>query len=396
MPRGRRTWCWCTSAKARAGATLVCATVEAAPSSSDRRERSTPAKVDRAFWRGRSVLLTGHTGFKGAWLSLWLQSLGAEVRGISLGESPSEPSLYDLARVEEEMAASVVCDIRDADALAAKILAAAPEIVIHMAAQPLVRRSYASPRETYETNAMGTANVLEAVRLCDRVRAVLVVTSDKCYENMESGNGYREEDKLGGHDPYSSSKAAAELITSAYRRSFFSGDDAPRVATARAGNVIGGGDWGEDRLIPDVVRAVQSGELLRLRNPGAIRPWQHVLCPLYGYLLLAEALCESPDYARAWNFGPAQEDARSVEWLVRQVSDRWPGGVQWELDGYEHPHEARLLELDSSQAREHLGWAPPLALEAGVQATVEWYLAWREAQDVRELTLAQMAAHVAA
>ncbi len=370
-----------------------------------------PSQTDRDFWRAKRVLLTGHKGFKGAWLSLWLQSLGAKVTGISLPEPPSEPSLYGLARVEEGMQASVACDIRDAPALARELARARPEIVIHMAAQPLVRRSFASPRETYDTNVMGTVNLLEAVRECEDVGAVLVVTSDKCYENREQKGGYKEGDPLGGHDPYSSSKAAAELVTSAYRRSFFPAEDGPNVATARAGNVIGGGDWGEDRLIPDIVRAAvvgaakrtsaptdagamtSTGEPLRLRNPSAIRPWQHVLCPLYGYLLLAEALYESPAYARPWNFGPAESDARTVEWVVRQVSDMWPGGVPWEIDDdVEHPHEASLLELDSTHAREQLGWAPPLALEAGLQATVEWYLAWQEGQDLRELTLGQVQA----
>jgi CDP-glucose 4,6-dehydratase len=358
--------------------------------------------LDVSFWRGRRVLLTGHTGFKGAWLSLWLQSLGAEVTGISLGEPQSEPSLYELARVGEGMASSVVCDIRDAVALERELARASPEVVIHMAAQSLVRRSFASPRETYETNVIGTVNLLEAVRLCEGVRAVVVVTSDKCYENREQKGGYREEDKLGGHDPYSSSKAAAELVTSAYRRSFFSAEDAPRVATARAGNVIGGGDWGEDRLIPDLMRAAVvgsegvapswgKGEPLRLRNPSAVRPWQHVLCPLSGYLLLAQALCESSTYARPWNFGPDPRDARTVEWVVRQVSALWPGGVPWEIDRGEHPHEAPLLELDSSQVRSQLGWFPPLDLEAGLKATVDWYMVWREGQDIRELTLEQVA-----
>jgi CDP-glucose 4,6-dehydratase len=355
---------------------------------------STSRQIAPGFWRGRRVLLTGHTGFKGAWLSLWLQSLGAEVTGISLGRPPSEPSLYALAHVEEAMAASVVCDIRDAGPLASELARARPEVVIHMAAQPLVRRSFAAPRETYETNVMGTVNLLDAVAACEDVRAVLVVTSDKCYENRESRGGYREGDKLGGHDPYSSSKAAAELVTSAYRRSFFSTPDGPRVATARAGNVIGGGDWGEDRLIPDIVRAVQAGAPLRLRNPSAVRPWQHVLAPLSGYLLLAQALCESPDYAQAWNFGPDRGDARTVEWIVRRVSDMWPGGVPWQVDGTEHPHEASLLELDSTQARDGLGWTPPLALDAALRATVEWYLAWQEGRDVRELTLAQVPALV--
>ncbi|HEY3970391.1 MAG TPA: CDP-glucose 4,6-dehydratase [Solirubrobacteraceae bacterium] len=373
-------------------------------------------RIDPGFWRARRVLLTGHTGFKGAWLSLWLQSLGAEVTGISLGAMPSKPSLYELARVGEGMAASIACDIRDAPTLARELARARPEIVIHMAAQPLVRRSFLAPSETYETNVMGTVNLLEAVRGCASVRALVVVTSDKCYENREQKGGYREGDALGGHDPYSSSKAAAELVTSAYRRSFFSAEGSPRVATARAGNVIGGGDWGEDRLIPDIVRATVAGapagagaslstappadtagptdrgEPLRLRNPSAVRPWQHVLCPLSGYLLLAEALCESSDYARAWNFGPTHSDARTVEWVVRRISALWPGGVPWEIDRGEHPHEAPLLELDSKQARERLGWASPLDLEAALRMTVEWYLAWREGRDVRELTLGQVAA----
>jgi CDP-glucose 4,6-dehydratase len=351
--------------------------------------------IDLAFWRDRRVLLTGHTGFKGAWLSLWLQSLGASVTGISLAEMPSEPSLYELARVGEGMAASVVCDIRDAPALSSELVRARPEVVIHMAAQPLVRRSFVSPRQTYETNVMGTVNLLEAVRQCADIRAVVVVTTDKCYENRGTGGGYREGEQLGGHDPYSSSKAAAELVTSAYRRSFLSAVDGPRVATARAGNVIGGGDWGEDRLIPDVVRAVRRGEPLRLRNPSAVRPWQHVLCPLSGYLLLAEALCESQAFARPWNFGPEESDAHTVEWVVRRASDMWPGGVRWEVDGSEHPHEAAVLELDSTQARELLGWAPSLGLEEGLRATIEWYVAWQEGRNVRELTLAQVATLVA-
>jgi CDP-glucose 4,6-dehydratase len=337
------------------------------------------------------VLITGHTGFKGAWLSLWLQSLGANVKGISLGERPSKPSLYELARVDEGMAASVVCDIRDAEMVKRELVRASPEVVIHMAAQPLVRRSFAAPRETYETNVMGTVNLLDAVRVCKSTRAVVVVTSDKCYENSGRGGGYREEDKLGGQDPYSSSKAAAELVTSAYRHSFFSGPDAPRVATARAGNVIGGGDWGEDRLIPDVVRAVKSGGKLRLRNPSAVRPWQHVLCPLCGYLLLAQALCESSAYAREWNFGPEERDARTVEWVVQRVSDMWPGGVRWQVEDSEHPHESQRLELNSKQAREYLGWEPGLGLEAALRMTVEWYSAWERGKDMSELTLAQLA-----
>jgi CDP-glucose 4,6-dehydratase len=344
---------------------------------------------DPTFWRARPVLLTGHSGFKGAWLSLWLQSLDAQVHGLSL-EAPSEPSLYELARVEQHMASSVVCDVRDPAAVAQAFAAAKPEIVIHMAAQPLVRRSFAAPRETYETNVIGTVNVLDAVRACDAVRAVVVVTSDKCYENRESEHPYRESDPLGGHDPYSSSKAAAELVTSAYQRSFFSAAKGPRVASARAGNVIGGGDWGAERLIPDLVRAVTSGKSLRLRNPQAVRPWQHVLCPLSGYLLLAQALCESPEFARAWNFGPDAHEARPVEEIVRRMAELWRGDVRWTVEEGPHPHEAHYLKLDSSRAREKLGWEPPLGLEQGLAATVEWYQAWREGNDLHRVTLRQI------
>jgi CDP-glucose 4,6-dehydratase len=288
------------------------------------------------------------------------------------------------------MADSVVCDIRDSQAVSRAILKARPEIVIHMAAQPLVRRSFVAPRETYETNVMGTVNVLDALRACDGVRAVVNVTSDKCYENRELERGYREDDPLGGHDPYSSSKAAAEIVTSAYRRSFFSDPDGPRLASVRAGNVIGGGDWGEDRLIPDIMRAAVKGETLRLRYPVAVRPWQHVLNPLSGYLLLAQSLFESPDHACAWNFGPDDRDARPVEWLAQHLSELWPGGMRWETDEGPHPHEANYLKLDSSKARERLAWRPLLPLEQGLAATVDWYDAWRDGGNMHEVTLGQI------
>lgn len=336
------------------------------------------------------MLVTGHTGFKGAWLSLWLQSLGARLTGLSLGAAPTEPSLYELARVGDGMLTSVACDIRDPHAVTSALVAAGPEIVIHMAAQPLVRRSLAAPRETYETNVMGTVNVLEAVRACPGVRAVLVVTSDKCYDNRESPRGYREGDPLGGHDPYSSSKAAAELVTSAYRHAFLSDPDGPRLASARAGNVIGGGDWGEDRLIPDIVRAAAGEQTLRLRNPGAVRPWQHVLDPLGGYLVLAQALYDSPDYARAWNFGPDERDAHTVEWVVQRFSELWPGGVSWTADDRAHPRETRHLRLDSSQARERLGWRPAMSLEDGLAVTVAWFRELAEGADMRAVTLGQI------
>jgi CDP-glucose 4,6-dehydratase len=346
-------------------------------------------RVDPEFWQGRRVLLTGHTGFKGAWLALWLQALGARVTGFSNGV-PTQPSLFELASVGTGMR-SVEGDVRDPDALAAAMGSPGPEIVIHMAAQSLVRRSFAEPRETYETNLMGTVNVLDAVRLHGReVRAVVNVTSDKCYENREWEWGYREEEPMGGHDPYSSSKGCAELVTDAFRRSFFSDPDGPRLASARAGNVIGGGDWGEDRLVPDIMRAALAGEQARVRNPNSLRPWQHVLNPLSGYLVLAQALWGSPEHATGWNFGPSDDDARPVGWIVERMSELWPGELRWELDDGPHPHEARYLKLDSSRARLRLGWRPLVDLEGALQSIVEWYSELQAGTDMRAVTLGQI------
>lgn len=345
--------------------------------------------VAPAFWRGRRVLLTGHTGFKGAWLALWLQSLGARVTGFSV-DVPTDPSLYELARVGEGME-SVTGDVRDRDAIVAVMGAAKPEVVIHMAAQSIVRRSFAAPVETYATNVMGTVNVLDAVRTHgEGVRVLVNVTSDKCYENREWEWGYREDEPLGGHDPYSSSKGCAELVTAAMRRSFFADPDGVRVATARAGNVIGGGDWGEDRLVPDLMRAALAGEPVRVRNPNSIRPWQHVISPLSGYLVLAQALWGSPEHAAAWNFGPPEQDARPVGWIVQRIGELWPDGVQWELDEGPHPHEARYLKLDSSHARGRLGWRAPVALDTTLQSIVDWYGALRDGADLRAVTLEQI------
>jgi CDP-glucose 4,6-dehydratase len=352
-------------------------------------DESAPASVDPAFWRERRVLLTGHTGFKGAWLALWLQSLGAHVTGFSNGV-PTDPSLYELARVGEGME-SIDGDVRDHDAVAKALADATPEIVIHMAAQSLVRRSFAEPRETYATNVMGTVNVLDAVRIRgEGVRAVVNVTSDKCYENREWEWGYREHEPMGGHDPYSSSKGCAELVTTAFARSFFSEPDGPRLASARAGNVIGGGDWGEDRLVPDVMRAALAGERVRVRNPNSIRPWQHVLSPLSGYLTLAQSLWHSPDYALAWNFGPVEQDARPVGWIVQRMGELWPGGLQSTLDDGPHPHEARYLKLDSSLARARLGWRPLVRLDTTLRSIVEWYQQLAEGADMRAVTQAQI------
>ncbi len=336
------------------------------------------------------MLLTGHTGFKGAWLSLWLQSLGARVTGLAPGP-PTSPSLYELARVGREMDEHAV-DVRNGAAVAEAVRAAAPEVVLHLAAQPMVRRSLLEPVLTYEVNVLGTVNVLEAVRLAGAdVRAVVVVTSDKCYENS-TGDARRfvEGDPLGGEDPYSSSKAAAELVTHAYRSSFFSAADSPALASARAGNVIGGGDWGEDRLVPDVIRAVQAGEPVRLRNPRSVRPWQHVLNPLSGYLLLAERLCATREAARAWNFGPAAADVQSVSSVVERLAGLWGGAVTWELDGEPNPPEAVTLALDSTAAERSLGWRPGWDLEQALERTVEWHRALSAGQDMRRVGLMQI------
>jgi CDP-glucose 4,6-dehydratase len=288
---------------------------------------------------------------------------------------------------------SITGDVCDPEAISAAVASSEPEIVVHMAAQSLVRRSFASPRETYETNVMGTVNVLDAVRMRGGdVRVVVNVTSDKCYENREWEWGYREHEAMGGHDPYSSSKGCAELVTAAYRRSFFSDPSGTRVASARAGNVIGGGDWAEDRLVPDIMRALLAGEQVRIRNPNSIRPWQHVLNPLSGYLVLAQAVWNSPEHAGGWNFGPGEEDARPVGWLVERISELWSGGVRWSLDDGPHPHEARYLKLDSSRARSRLGWRPLVTLDAALSSIVDWYRGLDEEQDMRAVTIAQLEA----
>ncbi len=331
-------------------------------------------------------MVTGHTGFKGAWLSLWLQHLGAEVTGFSDG-IPTEPSLFVLAGVEDGLAAHVVGDVRDPEAVDAALAAAEPEVVFHLAAQPLVRASFADPRTTYATNLMGTVNVLEAVRRTSGVRAVVNVTSDKSYENREDGRAFVEDDRMGGHDPYSSSKGCAELVTTAFRDSF-----GLRVASVRAGNVVGGGDWGEDRLVPDIMRAAAAGEPIAIRNPTAVRPWQHVLNPLSGYLLLAERLHAGEPVDAGWNFGPDPEDVQSVQWLVEHLTGRWPDALDWVYDAGPHPHEAQYLALDSTKAREELGWRPLLPLAGALDAIVEWHLALRDGADPKAATLSQIAA----
>ena len=354
--------------------------------------------MHKDFWAGKRVFLTGHTGFKGGWLTLWLKSLGAEVTALSLSPETT-PNLYTRARVDHGIA-SILGDIRDPVLVRRAMSDARPEIVIHMAAQPLVRYSYANPLETYATNVMGTVHVLEAVRHLPGVKAAIVVSSDKCYENHEWVWGYRENDRLGGHDPYSNSKACTELVASAYRQSYFSRASyithGVALASARAGNVIGGGDWSEDRLIPDVIRAMERAQSVVIRNQAAIRPWQHVLEPLSGYLLLAERLyTEGFSYAEAWNFGPNEADARPVRWIVERLTARWGGGATWMPDKNAQPHEAQLLKLDCSKARGRLGWHPRWSLSTTIDKVVEWYRAAQSNADMREFTLGQIEAYQA-
>lgn len=347
--------------------------------------------VSREFWAGRRVFLTGHSGFKGGWLALWLSELGAEVRGYSLAPG-TEPALHDCVRLGERVAGQFA-DIRDPEQLTQSLLAFRPEVVLHLAAQPLVRESYRSPAQTYATNVTGTLNVLEAVRQCDAVRAVVVVTSDKCYENREWMWPYREQDALGGHDPYSSSKACVELLCASWRQSFLR-ERGVALATARAGNVIGGGDWADDRLLPDILRTWTAGQTLTVRYPGAVRPWQHVLDPLQGYLLLAQALLEQGQaMAQAWNFGPDSEGTASVGEVVQGMAKAWPGEARWQVESNAQPHEAGLLTLDSSKARQQLGWRPRWNLEQALQRTLQWHRAWRDGQDMQQYSRAQIADH---
>lgn len=344
--------------------------------------------VSPQFWRGKRVLLTGHTGFKGGWLSLWLQSLGVELRGLAL-EPPTEPNLFQVASVGRGMS-SVTGDIRSLETVVEVMQAFHPEIVIHMAAQPLVRLSYSEPVTTYATNVMGTVHVLEAARRCDSVRCVINVTTDKCYENREWDWGYRENEPMGGRDPYSSSKGCAELVTSAYRRSFLH-ESGVAVASARAGNVIGGGDWATDRLVPDILRAFERGAAVTIRNPVSIRPWQHVLEPLSGYLLLAQRLWqEGAGFAEGWNFGPEDDDARPVSWIVERMVREWGAGASWRLDDGRHPHEANYLKLDISKARNRLGWRPRWDLETALSKIVLWHSALLRRRDMREVCLTQI------
>ncbi len=348
-------------------------------------------QIDPDFWRGKRVLLTGHSGFKGSWLSLWLQSMGATLRGAALNP-PTNPALFDVARVAEGMEHRVI-DIRDFAAMKAQMGEFQPEIVIHMAAQPLVRYSYREPIETYATNVMGTVHVLESALHAGSVQVVVNVTTDKCYENHEWVWGYRENEPMGGHDPYSSSKGCSELVTSAYRRSFFERAGIA-LASVRAGNVIGGGDWSVDRLIPDVLRAFEADIPVVIRSPNAIRPWQHVLEPLSGYLMLAQALYESGEnYSCGWNFGPNDEDAKPVQWIIEQMTSRWGGDATWIQDNGKHPHEVSYLKLDISKAKNQLGWKPVWSLDQALEKVIDWHKAWLSDGDMRSLCEQQIAAY---
>lgn len=355
-------------------------------------------QVDPHFWSGKNVFLTGHTGFKGGWLTVWLSSMGAKVTGYSLSPN-TEPNLYIAAKIESLCGRSNIGDIRNLEQLKSALVQSKPEVVIHMAAQPLVRYSYDNPVETYSTNVMGTVHVLEAVRACDSVKAVVVVTSDKCYENKEWLWGYREADSMGGYDPYSNSKGCTELVVAAYRQSFFPehafSKHGVAIATGRAGNVIGGGDWSTDRLIPDAIKAFKKNVPLKIRNPGAVRPWQHVLEPLSGYLVLAQSLYEhGASFNGGWNFGPQDNDMRSVQEVIDLLIKRWGCDASWQQDELNQLHEAHLLKLDCTKARQLLRWESVWSLEESVESIVNWHQAfWRE-EDMLETTLGQIQSYL--
>lgn len=344
--------------------------------------------INQKFWKNKRVFLTGHTGFKGSWLCLWLHQLGAKVYGYAL-KPPTKPSLFNLCNIDKLIDKSVIADIRDLKKLKRALQAARPDIVIHLAAQPLVRESYKYPIETYTTNVIGTANLLEAVRNCKSVKAVINVTTDKVYENEELKKPFKENEPLGGFDPYSSSKACSEIVSAAYRRSFLGGRVS--LATARAGNVIGGGDFSNYRLIPDFVRAILSGKKIKIRNPRSTRPWQHVLEPLSGYLLLAQKLYQGGvRYAEAFNFGPKTADVKPVIWLVRELCAKWGRGASYTLDRGKHPHEAQYLKLDWRKAKKKLGWQPKWNLKEALLKTIVWGKAYRTRQDLRSVCFSQI------
>lgn len=341
------------------------------------------------FWKNKKVFITGHTGFKGSWLSLWLHSLGAQVTGYSI-DVPTTPSLFESANIKEKIN-SISADIKDLDTLKKAMHQSSPDIVFHLAAQSLVRESYEHPVDTYATNVMGTVNVLEAIRNVASVKSVIIVTSDKCYENKEWNWGYRENEPMGGYDPYSSSKGCAELVTSAYRTSFFEANPDTLIASVRAGNVIGGGDWAKDRLIPDAIQSFSAGETVQIRSPRAIRPWQHVLEPLRGYMMLAEKLFNGDaQFAQGWNFGPEDNDIRSVSWIIDKLVSSWGDGASWNTENSVQPHEATLLALDHSMARYKLGWEPVLRLDEALNWVVDWYKAFENNKNINDISMAQI------
>lgn len=344
--------------------------------------------LNRAFWQRKRVFLTGHTGFKGGWLALWLADMGAEVHGFALNP-PTDPNFFTVTDLHSRLASSTIADIRDETALTRAMQSARPEVVFHLAAQSLVLHSYAAPVETYAVNVMGTVHFLEAVRKTGGVKAVVNVTSDKCYENREWVWPYRENEAMGGFDPYASSKGCAELVTAAYRRSYLE-PAGIHAATVRAGNVIGGGDWAADRLLPDFLSALDAGQPLAIRSPLATRPWQHVLEPLLGYLMLAERLCtKGPAFAAPWNFGPEENDSRTVQWIVETLCSQ-VSGAAWRCDALPQPHEAHTLKLDSAKAKAELGWRPRWHLETALAMTLAWHQAWRSGQDMSEVSLRQI------
>jgi CDP-glucose 4,6-dehydratase len=354
--------------------------------------------INQKFWKNKRVFVTGHTGFKGSWLSLWLNSMGANVTGYALNP-PTEPSLYEKICEIDQLVNSNIGDVRDYQSLYNAMSEAQPEIVIHMAAQPLVRDSYKNPVDTYSINVMGTVNLLESIRNCKSVRAVVNVTTDKCYENKEWPWGYRENETLGGYDPYSNSKACSELVTSSYRNSFFNPKDYEMhgvgIASARAGNVIGGGDWAADRLVPDCIRSLLNNQPIIIRNPHAIRPWQHVLEPLSGYLLLAQRLYEDgASFSEGWNFGPNDEDAKSVEWIVSKMCTMWGNNSSFSIDEGNHPHEAHYLKLDCSKAKTMLGWYPKWNLEQTLKKIISWVEVYKNEENLMETCLKQIDEYV--
>ena len=345
--------------------------------------------ITPSFWQGKKILLTGHTGFKGSWLSLWLQKLGADVIGLSLSPE-SKPNLYEEANIEQGMT-SIIGNICDLELVKNTLQQFKPEIVFHLAAQALVLNSYDDPVETYQTNVMGSLNILEAIKECNSVKSVIMVTTDKCYENQERQRPYRESDRLGGHDPYSSSKACAELLISSYRHSFFAKANSASIASVRAGNVIGGGDWAQNRLISDIVSAYNSQQTLKIRYPDAVRPWQHVLEPLHGYLLLAEKLYIDKDnrYTQAWNFGPMDESVRPVSWIADYFSQRWTT-FNWEIDGNEQLHEAGILKLDCTKAHEFLSWQPNWTINEAIEKIISWTERFNNNDDMKQTCLEQI------